>query len=71
MTIDEKAPLFSDLFSMEECISLARKSFLSPHMYANQASYANGPGWRGGGAFKPAVPPASNQLFMTHTAACT
>lgn len=49
MTIDEKASLFSDLFSMEECVSLAHKSVLSPHMYANRASYANGPSWRGGG----------------------
>lgn len=69
MTLDEKASIFCALFSMEECISLAHKSFLSPHMYANQASYANGAGRERRGALKPAVPSASNQLFTTHTRA--
>ncbi len=70
MTIDEKASLFSDLFSMEECLSLAQ--VLSFTSYVCKSSILCK--WARlvrRGAFKPAVPPASNQLFMAHMAACT
>ncbi len=70
MTIDEKASLFSDLFSMEECLSLAQ--VLSFTSYVCKSSIlCKWARLARRGAFKPAVPPASNQLFMAHMAACT